>query len=97
MRNITNLTASGLMLFLTISTLSCATLQLDLPPRFELRKLEISPDKPEAFYEYNQCTRKFLGVCTRNAVMVDHYDLTNAAVRKQMRDAGMFIMVREKP
>lgn len=97
MRSLISRMTSGAMLFLTISSSSCATLQQDLPPKLELRTLRLSTKVPGFEYQYEVCTKYFLGVCTRHNIQVDYYDLSDPKVRDQLINMGFVAMVRQKP
>lgn len=87
----------AVMLSLTISNSSCASLPLDSPPRLENRTLRISPDFAGFEYQYKVCVSKFLGICTKKEMKVDKYDLTDPEMRKKLLDMGFVLKVRDKP
>jgi hypothetical protein len=99
MKSITSLILSVPMLVLITFSSSCATSQAALqpPPRLELRVLRFSKDAPELLYQYPICVKKFLGVCTREEMKVERFDLTDPAVRSMLVDTGFVARVREKP
>lgn len=97
MKNITKTMLVVVMLCLITSNLNCAHSLLHSPPRLELRKLEISLDSPSLYYQYEVCVKSFLGRCTRWGSKRDVYDLTNETVRKELKDKGFVLQVREKP
>lgn len=59
------------------------------------RTLRLSPDRPGLEYQYEVCSAKFLGLCTKREMHVDRYDLTDPLVRRQLIDMG-FVVAREK-
>jgi hypothetical protein len=66
-------------------------------PQLELRTLRLSPSIPGFEYQYEECTRKLLGLCTKKEMRKDLYDLRDEKVRKQLLDMGFVAKVREKP
>lgn len=88
----------GLTLFLTISSLSCATLGPQLPPRLEKRQLRLCKDSPStSCYEYEVCEKRFLGICTKKHVELERGDLKDPVYWKQLIDAGFRLMVPQNP
>jgi hypothetical protein len=63
----------------------------------ELRTLRLSRSGPSLEYQYRECARSFLGVCTKWGVKVERYDLTDKKVRDKLIDMGFVMKVREKP
>lgn len=92
-----NLVTSSLTLFLIISSLSCASLQEQLPPKLENRTLKIS-DKPGCVeYQWFECTKKgIFGNCKTWELRQEFYDLNDVNVRHMLRHMGFAMMV-EKP
>lgn len=84
-----------LTLFSITLNSSCATSQRDLPPALENRTLRLSPDVPGFEYDYEVCTKKFLGICTKREMKRERYDITNIAIRQQLIDKGFVLRVRE--
>lgn len=89
----------GCVLTLCLMTLnsSCASQQTVLPPpSLENRTLRISADLAGFEYEWNECTRKFLGFCTETTRRKDTYDLSDIEVRKKLIAMGFVAKVREQ-
>jgi hypothetical protein len=65
----------------------------------ELRELRLSPDIAGFEYQYQVCSKSFLGICTKKERKKDLYDLTKPEVRKQLIDMGFLarVMVQGKP
>lgn len=67
-----------------------------LLPRLENRVLEISLDSPSLFYAYKVCVKTVLGICLKEEIHKDVYDLTDPAIRKQLKDMGFWALVTRK-
>jgi hypothetical protein len=92
-----NLGLSSLMLFLIISNSSCASSQIQLPPKLESRTLKVSSQPGCVEYQWQECTKKGLfGNCKTWEVKQEIYDLNDDNVRAMLRHLG-FVMVVEKP
>lgn len=89
-------TVSAMTLFLITWSLSCASLRTPLLPRLENRVLEISLDSPSLFYAYKVCVKTVLGICLKEEIHKDVYDLTDPAIRKQLKDMGFWALVTRK-
>lgn len=96
MRSITSRMVSVATLFLITWSLSCASSPLLLAPRLETRTLRISREVPGFVYEWEECTKTLLGICTRREMRKDLYDLTKPEVRDQLINMGFVAKVREK-
>lgn len=88
---------SAMTLFLVISAISCASSPTLGARPLRNRLLEISPDRPALQYQYKVCTKKVLFLCTEEKMQVEYYDLTDEAVRKQLRAVGFFAKTLESP
>lgn len=83
----------GIMLSLTMLSMSCATSRELSPPRLELRKLEISLDEPSFYYHY--CVKETLfGKC--KLWKTERWDFTQPEVRQRLKDMGFVLQVRQK-
>lgn len=77
---------------------SCASLPTVSPvPPLDQQILELSPDAPSVHFQYRECVKKFLWVCTHEELRRVEYDLTKPEVRKQLIDTGFHLVVWEKP
>lgn len=97
MRSTTKRLTFVVTLCLMIMSLSCASLLLAGPPALENRTLRVSPDIAGFEYQYYVCSKKFIGICVKQIIQKDLYDLTNVAVRNQLISIGFVGVVREKP
>ena len=99
MWKLTKQTATVLTLCLITLSMSCASLDLQLPPTLANRSLEIDkrPGKFGFEYTYKECVKSLplLG-CRRYETRVDYYDLTDPVMKKQLIDMGFVLKVREK-
>jgi hypothetical protein len=86
----------GLMLVLMSLSSSCALLQAAGPPQLENRTLRISIDVPGFEYQWEVCSERFLGICTKHKMVKETYDLTDLEVRKKLMLMGFVLRVREK-
>lgn len=96
MKNLVSLLMLAVMLSLTISTLSCASLRTVSPPALEDRTLRLSESAPQLEYQYEKCAKKFLGICTKFEWVKETWDLTDPVVRKMLVDKGFVVRVRGK-
>lgn len=90
----------GLMLFWITSACSLNSLRadsFDSPPSLDNRTLRLSPDLPGFEYQWEECVKHFLWICTKQEMKKEFYDLRDAVVRKQLIDMGFILKVREKP
>lgn len=83
------------LLVFVVSVIGCASMVV-APPALQNRTLLLNPDAPGFRYEYETCAKYFLGMCTRNVMHVDTYDLTDPAVRAQLINMGFVAAVAEK-
>lgn len=97
MLNLRNLMVSAAMLFWMTALISCASFAIVSPEPLGQRSLELLPDKPAAQYTYWACTKKFLGICTKQELQTDTYDLTDANARKNLIALGYVLTPRPKP
>jgi hypothetical protein len=67
------------------------------PPALENRTLRISLDSPALEYQFFECTKRILFICTKQELRKEIYDLTKPEVRKQLIDMGFVAKVRDKP
>lgn len=67
------------------------------PPALELRTLRISPEIAGFEYQYEVCTRRLVGICTRREMKKELYDLTDKTMRQKLIDMGFVGKVRGKP
>lgn len=88
--------AFAIMLVSTTLSLSCAHSQLRLIPSLENRTLDLDPDAPGFIYKYEECAKRFLGLCTKNEQRVEKYDLTDPTTRQRLIDMGFVAKVRER-
>lgn len=95
MKKKTNRWLNALTLFLIISTLSCASSPIQSPPSLENRTLRISEKVPGFEYQWRECAKKFLGMCTKWEMRVEYYDLTDIAVRQKLIAMGFVARIRE--
>lgn len=93
MKNLINLQILGQMLLLMILTSSSGCSALPLVPALQDRTLRISPDISGFEYQYDDCVKKFLGICTKIETVKELYDLSDEAVRHKLIDMG-FIVTR---
>lgn len=77
-------------------SLSCASSALHLIPALENRTLRISEESPALEYQYEVCTKKILGVCSKREMRKDTYDLRDSEVRMQLIHMGFVVKIREK-
>lgn len=97
MRNTIRMRTLGATLFLMLLCLSCSTWAQVLAPRLELRTLRISETVPGFEYQYFECVKKFLGICTKQELRKEIYDLRDDAMRKKLIAMGFVARVRDKP
>lgn len=97
MLNSINPKKSATMLFLIIVCLKLSSCAMASPPALEMRTLTLRQDQPSLEYKYEECTSEFLGICFASELHHDLYDLSKPEVRKQLRDMGFVMQVREKP
>lgn len=83
----------GLLLLILVG---CATAEIVQPPILANRTLRISPTIPGLEYQYEVCTKYFLGICTKSQMQVDYYDLTDPVVKAQLINMGFVAKVRDK-
>jgi hypothetical protein len=86
----------GVTLYLTGLSLSCASLRGLSPPALENRSLRFSADAPALEYQWEECVKRFLGICTKYGMKRDVYDLTKPEVRRMIIDKGFVARVRER-
>lgn len=93
MKNSISQKVLGTMLLSIISALtlsSCAT--TPVVPLLQNRTLEISSERPEAFYDYTVCVKKFV-FCTKKELKRDTYDFNDKEVRQKLKDTGFKLQV----
>lgn len=94
-------TISRLMIVLTLFSItlsvSCALSQIHSPPTLRLRTLEISKDLDSFSYQYKKCVKKFLGACTKTAMVKDVYRFDDKSAMQKLRDMNFVLKVRELP
>lgn len=78
-----------------IFLVGCASMS-GVIPTLENRTLRFSPDKPQLEYQYEVCSKKILGICTKHEMTKDTYDLTDPAVRLQIVNMGFVARVKDK-
>lgn len=66
-------------------------------PVLEQRTLRIDLDSASLVYQYEVCLKKFLGICTKKAMHIDRYDLTERKTREKLILLGFVAKVREAP
>jgi hypothetical protein len=76
----------SLLLIVLSASLSCSTVAY--LPSIEDRKLRFHPDQPALFYQWKECVKKVLGICTKKEMKREFYDLTDPAVRRRIIDMG---------
>lgn len=96
MKNSTKILVSVAMLFLITLSASCASSLRRSLPALELRTLELAPDFPGFFYQYEVCAKKVV-FCLKYEMRKELYDLRDEAVRKKLGAMGFVAKVREKP
>lgn len=96
MKKSTRLMLTGMMLLSITWSLSCASQPLDSLPRLENRTLRLSPDIPGFEYQYEECVKKVLFICTQTQMKKETYDLRDEVVRRQLIAMGFVAKVREK-
>lgn len=74
---------------------ACSSMR-ELPPALDQRTLRISPSIAGLEYQWFECTKKFLGVCTRTEARLEQYDLNNVETRMQLLNMGFVGRVRER-
>jgi hypothetical protein len=67
-------------------TSSCSA--APLLPKLEDRRLRISPDRPGLFYQYEECVRRFIGICTKTEWKEEFYDLNDPEMRARLINMG---------
>lgn len=97
MKSGTSLMASVLMLVLMSLSSSCASSPADGPPRLGLQAIQLSPDFPGGFYEWDECVKKVLGGCWKHERRRKEYDLRKPEVRAELIAAGYWLMYRGGP
>lgn len=96
MKRCSALKVSGATLFLIMSVMSCAISQTRLPPDLSLRLLDISDKVPGFQYQWRECVKQFLGMCRKEEVHTEYYDLTNPAVKQKLKDMGFKAVIPGK-
>ena len=84
------------LLVLFIPALVGCTSMRQLPPALDQRTLRISAAIPGLEYQWFECTKKFLGICTRTEAKIEQYDLTNVETRMMLLNMGFVGRVRER-
>jgi len=87
----TNLLIAALLPFV----FACSSMR-NMPPALDQRTLRISASIPGLEYQWFECTRRFLGACTKTEPKVELYDLTNVETRMQLLNMGFVGRVRER-
>jgi len=47
-------------------------------------------------YQWEECVKKLLGICTKKQMKVEYYDLNNQETRQKLIDMGFVAKVRDK-
>lgn len=85
-----------LFCFLSLVVASgCASISSS-PPELSLRTLRISEKVPGFEYQYEVCTKMFLGICRKSEMRVEYFDLTNTEVRLRLLNMGFVGRVRDR-
>lgn len=89
----------GLMLILITMSSSCSSLASSSLLPLESRTLDICEDLSGFCYQYNKCTKKFLGVCTKSEIATEKIEVQFKDQQKarQLFDMNFILKVREKP
>jgi hypothetical protein len=95
MQKLVSLRWNRIMLFLIVLSSNLACCALVLAPALTMRTLRIHPNLNEFYYQYEICTKKFLGTCLKKELTQDHYEFSNKEKMKQLKDMG-FVLVVEK-
>lgn len=96
MKKTINLIMKGMMLGSMSLSLSCASLHATSLPPLQDRTLRLS-DKVAGFeYQWEECVKKFLGVCTKKEMKVEYYDLADPQMKQKLIDMGFVAKVKEK-
>ena len=94
MRNGISLWLLAVMPFSITLNTSCASLALHSPPQLQNRTLRLSPDIAGFEYQWEECVRKFIGICTKHEMKKEFYDLNDVEVRKKLINMGFVAKVR---
>jgi hypothetical protein len=65
-------------------------------PSLENRTLDIDPDIPGFRYQWEECIKRILGICTKREIKRETYDLRDVEVRKKLINMNFVASVREK-
>ena len=76
--------------------MSCASLAKPLLPALANRTLELAADFPGFWYQYPECSSKFLGICTKHKPKREQWDLRDPAVRQMFINMDFVCKAREK-
>jgi len=83
------------LLLLAPMFVACSSMR-EVPPALDQRTLRISPSIPGLEYQWFECTKKFLGICTKTEVKLEQYDLNNVETRMMLLNMGFVGRVRER-
>jgi hypothetical protein len=82
-------------------TWSCASNSSQSPSLtpLELRKLDICENLEGFCWNYRECTRRFLGICTKHELKfyIIEVKFKNLEEAKKLHDMNFILQVREKP
>jgi hypothetical protein len=62
----------------------------------ENRTLRISEKVPGFEYQWEECVKKFLGMCTKKEMKLELFDLRTPEIRQKLIQMGFVARVKEK-
>jgi hypothetical protein len=94
----TNLVTKGLMLFLMMSNLGCISLANSSLP-LEQKTLDICQSLDGFCWQYEVCTKKFLGFCTKKEIQIEkiQVEFKDKVKAKELFDKNFVLKVRQDP
>lgn len=97
--NITNHVRKGLMLILILLSSACASLPGPSSIAMENRKYDLKESCDAFTWQYEVCTKKFLGICLKKELRSDDIPVQfqDKVLCKKLYDMNFILMVRPKP
>jgi len=85
------------IIFSLIGVWGCANIAASSQvPVLQNRTLRISADIAGFEYQWKECVKRFLGICTKEAMKKETYDLTDIDTRKKLIAMDFVARVRDK-
>ncbi len=87
---------SAIMPLWMILSLSCSSQAIHSQRALNLKTLEISPTVPGFQWSWEECTKRFLGICRKTELKTEYYDLTDPQIRQKLIDMDFVAKVRNQ-